>query len=179
MTLMETWTWTNKILICKKHILVYIDVEYNSCLIRKNWMTRTSIYIYKHMCVHYLKDFFASSEMILTVVTNERTYLTYEKRLKWQKSHIYRGMTFHQCGEWSMFVSRKCKCKSPPLAIKPGSPEWQAGILATILRRNQTNCWYRVYFKDTVWYSIINLPSAIATSLRILDITIAHRSGQF
>ena len=56
----------------------------SSCLIRINWNTRTAIYIYKHMCVQYLKVVFASSEMILTVVMDERTHLTYEKRLQWR-----------------------------------------------------------------------------------------------
>ena len=89
MTLMETWNWTNNILLYTKHILEYMYVEFSSCLIRKNWNTRTAIYIYKHMCVHYLKVIFASSGMILTVVMDERTYLTYEKRLKWRESLTY------------------------------------------------------------------------------------------
>ena len=38
--------------------------------------------IYKHICVQYLKVIFASSEIILTVVMDERTYLIYEKRLQ-------------------------------------------------------------------------------------------------
>ena len=37
---------------------------------------------YKHMCVQYLKVIFASSGIILTVVMDEWTYLTYEKRLQ-------------------------------------------------------------------------------------------------
>ena len=38
-------------------------------------------YIYKHMCVQYLKGVFASSDMILTVVVYERTYLPFKKQL--------------------------------------------------------------------------------------------------
>ena len=72
----------NKILLCTKHMLVYIHVECNSCRIRTNWNTRTAIYIYKHICVQYLKVVFVSSEMIVTVVMDERTYLTYEKGLQ-------------------------------------------------------------------------------------------------
>ena len=72
----------NKILLCTKHMLVYMDVECNSFQIRTNWNRIRAIYIYKHMCVQYLKVIFASSEMILTVVMDERTYLTYEKGLQ-------------------------------------------------------------------------------------------------
>ena len=72
----------NKILLCTKHMMVYMDVEWNSFRIRTNWNKKTVIYIYKHMCIQYLKVIFASTEMILTVVMDERTYLTYEKRLQ-------------------------------------------------------------------------------------------------
>ena len=46
MTLMETCIWTNKIHLCTKHMLLYMDMECNSCRIRTNWNTRTMIYIY-------------------------------------------------------------------------------------------------------------------------------------
>ena len=97
----------NKILLCTKHMLVYIHVECNSCRIRTNWNTRTAIYIYNHICAQYLKVVFASSEMILTVVMDERTYLTYEKGYSEVKVSRVLGMTSHQCGEWGMFVSKK------------------------------------------------------------------------
>ena len=82
------------------------------------------------------------------------------------KFHVSQRMTLHQCGEWVMFVSIKCKCKSPQLGVEPSSPAWQRGILATILWWNQINWYYEIYFKYTIIYSIINIPSAIATSLR-------------
>ena len=52
MTLMETWTWMNKIILCRNHIMVYMDMEWNSFRFRTNWNTRTTVYICKHMCVH-------------------------------------------------------------------------------------------------------------------------------
>ena len=88
-----------------------------------------------------------------------------------EKSHVYRGMTSHQCCEWRMFVSRKCKYKykPTPLGIEPISPASQAGILATILWWNQINCSHQLSFKYNILYSIlstIDLPSSIATLLR-------------
>ena len=89
MTLMETWTWMNNIFLCTKHMLVYMDVECNSFQIRTNWNRIRAIYIYKHMWVQYLKVIFASSDMILNVVIDERTYLPFDNQLWWQESVTY------------------------------------------------------------------------------------------
>ena len=106
--------------------------------------------------------------MILTVVMDERTYLIYEKRIEWRERLRY-------LGGWNPTnaVSGACLFQENVIvnlchwgSNKTRSFAWQAGKPVTILWRNQINHWNKVYFKYTILYSIINLPSDIATSLR-------------
>ena len=141
MNLMETWTRMNKILLCMKHILVYMDMEWNSCLIRKNWNTRTIIYIKEYLptvvegvlcvlindnyCCHGWEDISDIWEAAAMTGKFHGSLGDFERFI------FIQGMISHQCGEWSMFIL--WKYKSPPLGIKPMSPGWQAGIPVTIL----------------------------------------------
>ena len=81
-----------------------------------------------------------------------------------KKSHVSRG--WHPTNAVSGTCLFPIKYKSPPLGIEPRSPAWQAGILATILWRNQINCFTEIYSKYNILYSTIHLTRAITSSLR-------------
>ena len=127
-------------------------LEHNHC----------GIYIYKHICVQYLKVFCVLVNDTYCFHGWEDIYNIWEAAKMTGKYHVSQGVTSHQCGEWRMFVS--IEFESPPLVIESRSPAWQAGILATILWRIQI-CWFaELSSKCIIIHSTIQLHSAIATS---------------
>ena len=119
MNLMETWTWMNKILLCKNHMLVYMDMVWNSCWTRKNWNTSTKIFIKEYVrtvvkggfcvlvndtyCCHGWEDI----SDVLEAAAMTGTFHVYPGAAEW--FFFSQRMTSHQCRAWRMFIWWKVK----------------------------------------------------------------------
>ena len=170
---METWTWMNKILLCKNHMLVYMDMVWNSCWTRKNWNTSTKIFIKEYVRTVVKGDFCALVNGTYCCHGWEDIYGIWEAAAMTENVHVYlgaverfifsQGMTYHQCREWHIFIWRKVK--SPPLTIGTMLPAQQADILATIIWRNQFNYLFKISVKYKFPYFTIQFPCNIAKEL--------------
>ena len=156
---METWTWMNKILLCMKHMLVCMDMEWNSFRIRKNWNTRATIYIKAYLCTVVEGGFYVLINDTYCFHGWEDISDIWEAAAMTENFHIFpgaverfifsQGMISHQCGEWSMFIL--WKYKYPPLGLNPSH---------RIDRRINQQLYYGIINLTTyLWYLLnIHLP---------------------